>query len=207
MKMEEYNHPGECNWKQSIQDMLQELIRTYELPAGSLYVKDHNGQTERTKNTLISHAVCIWEPEYPPVPDEKPGQNKTVVTIVPSRVKNRPDDLELNLRKEQERALQEYLPSDAKLMDQTKSDQDTGMVRVRIKKTSPGLTEYIRRNAMYCINGYASKASKFGCCGFFEKCSDAGRCIHENRLYATACLYRGNLEKGRIFYGKNRNID
>lgn len=197
----------DCSWEQNIQDMLEELIREYELPAGSLYLRDNYGQAEKTRNSLISHAVCIWEPDYPPMPNEKPGQNKLVVTIVPSKVKSRPDDLDLNLREDQEGDLRKYLPEDAELLAQTKSDKDTGTVKVRIKKTSPNLTEYIRQNTIYCIKGYVSKAARFGCCSSFEKCSDAKKCVHENKLYSKACIYRGNLDQGRIFYGKNRNID
>jgi hypothetical protein len=47
---------------------------------------------------------------------------------------------------------------------------------------------------------------RFGCCGMYKKCSDLKKCTHEDKLYSTACFYRGNLEKGRIFYGVNKNI-
>lgn len=47
----------------------------------------------------------------------------------------------------------------------------------------------------------------FGCCSSYVECSDARHCIHTDPAYATACQYRANLESGRIFYGKNRNIN
>lgn len=47
----------------------------------------------------------------------------------------------------------------------------------------------------------------FGCCHKYVECSDAKKCLHDDLIYATACMYRKNLEQGRIFYGKNRNID
>lgn len=46
----------------------------------------------------------------------------------------------------------------------------------------------------------------FGCCAFYEKCSDKKECVHEDQLYSSACEYRKNLDSGRIFYGKNKNI-
>ena len=46
----------------------------------------------------------------------------------------------------------------------------------------------------------------FGCCSRYEACSDAKRCIHPNADMAIRCSYRKNLKKGRIFYGKNKNI-
>lgn len=47
----------------------------------------------------------------------------------------------------------------------------------------------------------------FGCCSRYEQCSDAKKCIHPNPVFALGCAYRANLESGKIFYGKNRNID
>jgi hypothetical protein len=45
-----------------------------------------------------------------------------------------------------------------------------------------------------------------GCCGKYNECSDAGICLHEDLIYSSCCMYRKNLESGKIFYGKNRNI-
>lgn len=46
----------------------------------------------------------------------------------------------------------------------------------------------------------------FGCCHRYVQCSDARKCIHPNLVLAFGCGYRKNLEAGRIFYGKNKNI-
>lgn len=204
---DEIDNTKPVNWEQEVRDMLKNLILEYELPLGSLYLSDNYGQNVKTKDSVISHSVCIWEPDFPPMPKEKRGQNKLVVTIVPSKVKNRPDDLDLNLRELQEGDLHQYLPNDAEILARTKSDIATGTVRVRFKKSSPNLVEYIKQNTVYCIKGYVSKAARFGCCSQFIKCSDAKKCVHANKLYSKACIYRGNLEQGKIFYGKNRNID
>ncbi len=45
----------------------------------------------------------------------------------------------------------------------------------------------------------------FGCCHKYVACSDAKKCLHDDLIYATACMYRRNLEKGKIFYGENKN--
>ena len=47
----------------------------------------------------------------------------------------------------------------------------------------------------------------FSCCSRYESCSDAKSCIHPNKEFALGCYYRKVLSSGRIFYGKNRNID
>lgn len=46
----------------------------------------------------------------------------------------------------------------------------------------------------------------FGCCNDFVRCSDARRCLHIGNTEYNGCLYRRNLENGKIFYGKNKNI-
>ncbi len=51
-----------------------------------------------------------------------------------------------------------------------------------------------------------SGSSVFGCCHKYVECSDAKKCLHRDLLYARGCQYRKNLESGRIFYGKNKNI-
>lgn len=45
----------------------------------------------------------------------------------------------------------------------------------------------------------------FGCCSSYLECSDAKECIRID-LRAKACIYRKNLESGKIFYGKNSTI-
>ena len=195
------------DWQSTIRDMLKKLIREYELPAESLYLSDNYSQRGKNQGKLISHTVYIWEPDYPLNPNEEPGRNKLVVTIVPSTIKSKPDDVVLLLREEQEGDLHKYLPEDAELLEQTKTDIKAGTIKVRIKKQSPLLIEYIKQNTIYCLKGYESKATRFGCCSSFIQCSDAKKCVHENKLYGKACMYRSHLDAGEIFYGKNKNID
>ena len=46
----------------------------------------------------------------------------------------------------------------------------------------------------------------FGCCNDFIHCSDALECLHQNDRFYNGCMYRKNLEAGKVFYGKNKNI-
>ena len=48
--------------------------------------------------------------------------------------------------------------------------------------------------------------AEFGCCSRYEACSDAMKCIHPDSDMAIKCAYRKNLKKGKIFYGKNKNV-
>jgi len=47
---------------------------------------------------------------------------------------------------------------------------------------------------------------QFDCCSRYEECSNAKRCIHPNPETALICGYRKIMKKGRIYYGKNKNI-
>lgn len=44
---------------------------------------------------------------------------------------------------------------------------------------------------------------RFACCQMYAQCSVARRCIHPNRLFASACAYGRNLREGKVFYGGN----
>lgn len=67
-----------------------------------------------------------------------------------------------------------------------------------------GNNDFAEIAAKICLD--AMSFTQFGCCDKFKECSDLKRCIHNDPLYSTACMYRKNLENNRIFYGKNKNI-
>lgn len=207
----EMENSAECQstetkpWQDQIREMLTELIVEYELPEDSLYLSEN--PSPKDPNRIISYSICIFEPDYPRVPYTKRGVNKSVITLSPSTAKSRPDDLDFSVREVQAGDMEKYQPSDVVIMPQSKSDKELGMIRMRISKYSEGLVSYVRHSTEYCIKGYESKAARFGCCSQYVKCSDAKKCVHENKLYSKACLYRDNLDNGRIFYGKNRNVD
>lgn len=51
------------------------------------------------------------------------------------------------------------------------------------------------------------KVEAFGCCNDHVRCSDVGHCLHCDDKFYLGCQYRKNLELGKIFYGKKRNVD
>lgn len=65
--------------------------------------------------------------------------------------------------------------------------------------------ESIRRAVCTRIR-YLFNFEIFGCCSKYELCSDLKKCIHTDPFYSEACMYRKNLESGKIFYGKNKNV-
>lgn len=52
---------------------------------------------------------------------------------------------------------------------------------------------------------YSANVESFGCCNDFVRCSDAGHCLRMDDWEYVGCAYRRNLDKGRIFYGENKN--
>lgn len=64
------------------------------------------------------------------------------------------------------------------------------------------LWDYLKDLLICEIENFAP-SENFGCCDKYVACSDAKKCLHKNLYYAKSCLYRKNLENGRIFYGKN----
>lgn len=46
----------------------------------------------------------------------------------------------------------------------------------------------------------------FDCCHRYMECSDEKKCTCPDYLYSKGCTYRKKLEKGIVFFGKNRNI-
>lgn len=47
-------------------------------------------------------------------------------------------------------------------------------------------------------------AEKFSCCSRYEACSNEKRCVQPDRTLAIGCIYRRNIEDGKIFFGKNK---
>lgn len=65
------------------------------------------------------------------------------------------------------------------------------------------LTECIRPFLERAIQDYKPPKT-FACCHLYVQCSDAKKCLHPQQIYAKQCWYRENLERGKIFYGKNK---
>lgn len=87
-------------------------------------------------------------------------------------------------------------------------DQDTPLdfkaATSNILRADPEFTQSIL--AAYHRAKENETLETFGCCNSFVACSDALRCLYDNDPYYRGCMYRKNLEAGRVFYGKNKNV-
>lgn len=201
------HNPNECycnknekftnyDWKTKIENMLDSMIIREELPENSLGLFPNYG---RDRNTITSYSVCICEPEYPLPLDAKKDVARSFNVI---NIKENGNILELMIDKTRFDKVKILNGADIK---EIKSDEK--YMHVIVPTDHPELVDYIMRNTEYALINYTSKAASFGCCSQFNACSDAKKCIHANKFYSKACIYRSHLEAGRIFYGKNKNID
>lgn len=83
-----------------------------------------------------------------------------------------------------------------------KSVGSTGWMRINLKSTNDlsALSEAVCADIREFLLSYPSD---FGCCGLYEKCSDARKCIQQNQDMSASCYYKKNLMQGKIFYGQN----
>lgn len=80
-----------------------------------------------------------------------------------------------------------------------------GQIRVDLETPENALlkTERIIKSLKAIVRG---QPKEFLICSGYKKCSDAKRCIRP-RDFSLKCNYKQIMRSGRIFYGKNRNID
>jgi len=79
-------------------------------------------------------------------------------------------------------------------------------IRVLIDEERP-LESYhnlLIKAATESVNRYPKE---WDCCSRYMDCSNAKTCTHPDKGFALGCGYRRILSSGRVFYGKNRNID
>lgn len=177
-----------------LQNTIDKIVESHDLPQNSIYLYS-NLSTKTCEEK--SKSICIFEPDYPPNPmvKEKIGKNFVIL-----KLEQRKDAYVLYIRPDQADMID--TPDTATVK---KSKSAKPITRVIFQQDDFSIFEYIKDNILYCLANYESKNS-FGCCSRFIECSDAKKCVHENKVYSMGCKYRANLDMGKIFYGKNKNI-
>ena len=178
-----------------LQNLLGAIVKEKHLPEGGLILQDNKGET------VTTHSICICEMPSPRAQGDVPVV-KSILNVRKPR-KAGADHVILKLPP----WLFEHAARPEGVTGELKSPKDASPfynVSVPLEKTLA--SQYVKALILERLAVYSTRESPFGCCGLFERCSDAGRCLHDNQFYSTACSYRHNLEQGRIFYGKNRNV-
>ncbi len=184
----------------SLDVLLKKIEVDKELPEDCLFVRENSTSKEKTPT---SWSVCILEPYYPaPYGDDK-YDNQIEVVVTFSKKDLSKEGLCCVLTLKQYVLDKIGVAGSPKMLSGSGKDSKT----VRYLINDPDLLVFMERLTVYVVEHYHSSEPPFGCCSRYVQCSDAKKCIHPNKLYSTACVYRHNLEHGRIFYGKNKNFD
>ena len=205
--------------------LVKDLIKKNELPDRGVIVTPNYGKAENNKGQVISYYIMANEPDYPASDEDLLDKNRHHSSFITLKVPSAkiwkglveiqagtfllkefpppPDSLKVYKQKNKKG---EDESGFMKTEDNDQSSDEAYDDRFRIPLDSNSLIEWVRDVLQFKISNYVTAAPSFGCCSRFEECSDAKKCIHPNRMYSTACAYRSNLEAGRIFYGKNRNV-
>lgn len=185
------------DFDRKVMEALELYIAKENLPPQSLYLYS-NGKVRET-----SKSICIYEPPFPVVSYEAQVITKNAVCL---KYVEKGNKILLYVSYSQYEDMP-YPHSETVKADLKKPKGGKPIYIVTIPMDHPFLLEYVLQLVNLNVKTYTPKQS-FGCCSRFNECSDKLECVHENKLYAAGCKYRKiNLENGRVFYGKNKNID
>ncbi len=174
------------DWKEIINEIILEIIEEKKLYENAIFMTPNYGKC----NKLLSYSICLWEKDYPEIEKNVCSfeRNSIVANIKDPGLASRPDTLKLTT-----------INSDVKQTDDMEFVGNATPYWL-IRKNSEGFREYFKNLIEHEYNMYTGKSDAFGCCSRYKECSDAHKCIHVNQMYAKACMYRKNLENGKVFY-------
>lgn len=84
---------------------------------------------------------------------------------------------------------------------------DTGYVTIPYRPTLESISLFVEILQKALDGTIDSVCSEYACCSRCEACSDVLHCVNPYPYIAANCNYRKILKSGRVFYGKNRNIN
>ena len=150
------------------------------------------------QNALAMLKELCSHPEAFAVSDIKSGKTVTLYRIKALQAMEKKGQLFLSF-------LQEDVDAPDEVGLPYKKLQSTQTVRFELSSVADihKLESFIFTAFLRCEE--TANLTPFGCCDLFLSCSDAGQCLRMDDPVFWGCLYRRNLEKGRIFYGKNKN--
>lgn len=99
--------------------------------------------------------------------------------------------------------LQDAIPAD---VETKRLVSEPKYLRIPLKRTVDPESLYPLVE-MCTLLAIESVPKEFDCCSRVQACSDAKVCIHPDPALSMLCGYRKILKSGRVFYGKNRNIE
>lgn len=190
----------ETGWIDIINRVITEITKNEELPSGALQLIEN---LSRDKEKVSSYSVAVLKPDYPKGVNPNGRAKNTLLNIKSASKKNdTADTLIVSIPDSVLPMVNSRFPNLPLVKKKTDS-----LTRANIPSDSDELKDFFNFLVKAVLDKYFTEGSDaFGCCSRYEACSDAKKCLHENKLYARNCIYGAHLADGRIFYGKNRNI-
>lgn len=174
------------DWQKRLKEELNKIIIEKELPPNSLCIMKNKKKGEET---VSSYSVCINEPSIISFDINSNSRNDVVVRIEKKSFKKKNDAFEVSPI---------CLPSMETVNIPETADILTKTVQFALDDNR--MYEYIKECSLYALDNYKPRQNTFACCSRYESCSLEKKCIHPNKLASLACVYRKNLEEGRVFY-------
>lgn len=194
---------GNADGIESITPMLQsicdDLQVTMHLPIHSFRVDETIGKGKDNAGQLITVTASILDCDCPYTSTQMSEDHYSATTAFSvSRAKVKDLMIEFDVPTDLDKSL---IPTDA--VEFSSSEKS---ITYRMPLLSDGLKDLAEAVIRYRVEHFVTTAPKYGCCSLYKECSDAKKCLHPNRFYATACQYKKNLDSGKIFYGENANV-
>lgn len=163
--------------------------------------------TELIKEALVKEIKNTEYTEFLSIEEKKDGIISICAkSILAARAKLTHKTKYLLVREKYKSYFSNYIQEHNVLPKYEKKENDL-WVRIPISSLADIMEMIEPISAVYMTVLADFGGERFGCCSRYEQCSDARKCIHPDFILSRACAYRKNLESGKIFYGKNRNID
>lgn len=100
-------------------------------------------------------------------------------------------------------AYSELIPQTASL---STAKGNKGFIRISVVPAS-SIMQYAEFFAELLGSVIDNIPKEFDCCSQYEQCSDAKTCVNPRKEIAIGCGYKKIMRHGKIFYGKNRNVE
>lgn len=171
--------------EERINEIIENKITKYELQKKNLLLLSNKGKDGKE----TSKSLIINELPYPCDLSKAIPINRSAIILNILKLKD--NKVEVVVKNSQFSKIE--LPEADRYFKEVKSDKNGK--HLIFTTNDEILYEYIEKNIVYSIENYEANYS-FGCCSRLDSCTKLGRCIHQNRLYATGCMYRKRLAEG-----------
>lgn len=176
-----------------IEDELNELCirltEKYQLSPNYIRKDSSLSKAEKNKGETVSIFIQIFERNYPE-DKHNPGTATTVLRISA----NNPTEMFVSSKN-----LLNYIitlqSNNFVIKENRNKDGIFQNAIIRFNNVDEQYYKFIDNCVGFSLENYISSSAKFGCCAKYNECKIEGRCLHQNKLYATVCEYKKYIAK------------